>query len=95
MSSDTSHACPHCDEKLLPWRSPDMTTWGGNVQLVCFNDECPYFAKGWEWMKSQFNVNASYRYRLDPVTGDNGPIAVWNRDALKDQITEEPPAPTS
>ena len=36
-----------------------------------------------------------YRFTLDPVSGDHGPIAVWNRDALKDQITEEPSAPTS
>jgi hypothetical protein len=40
-------------------------------------------------MQEKFNVRASYRHRLDPLTGETGPLPVWSRDALKDQIVEE------
>ena len=89
MSEKKTHECPHCGNRLLPWRSPDMTTWGGRVQFVCFQDECPYFARGWDWMKQKYNVLASYRYRLDPESGESGPLPVWSRTALKNQVVSE------
>jgi hypothetical protein len=90
MSDSTPKpTCPHCGSVLDPWQSPDMTTWGGRIQLICFNDECPYYIRGWNWMKEKYNVVASYRYRLDPDTGQSGPIAVWSPTALKNQIVDE------
>lgn len=82
-------SCPHCEAKLLPWRSPDLTSWGGKVQLICLNDECPYYVRGWDWMKEKYDVVASYRYRLDPETGDSGPLPVWSQTALKNQVVSE------
>jgi len=87
--SDKIYTCPYCGEKLLNWNVPEMACWGTRVQFVCFNDECSYFVKGWDWMKSQYEVNASYRYRLDPETGEEGPLPVWSKDALKSGIIEE------
>ena len=82
------HTCPHCDSQLLKWSNPDGSSWGQVFQYVCFNDECPYYKRGWEWMSDQFNAHASYRYRLDPATGETGPLPVWSDDALKDQIID-------
>lgn len=89
----SEYSCPHCNSRLLPWRSPDLTSWGGKVQYICFNDECPYFVRGWEWMKEQFNVVASYRHRLDPETGESGPLPVWSKSAMKKQIVSEKETP--
>jgi hypothetical protein len=37
-------------------------------------------------MRQKFNVNASYRHRLDPTTGETGPLPVWSEDALRSGI---------
>jgi len=81
--------CPHCGAALSRWRTPALSSWGGVWQWVCFNDECRYYIEGWTWMATEFNVHASYRYRLDPNTGESGPLPVWSPDALKDQIVTE------
>ncbi len=81
--------CPHCQAEMRPWSVPGESTWGEGIQYVCFNDECPYFLRGWQWMKTQYNAHASYRYRLNPQTGEKGPLPVWSVDALKNQIVEE------
>ncbi len=89
MSEKKPYTCPHCGAKLLPWRSPDMSSWGGDIQYICFNDECEYFIRGWNWMMEHFEQTVSYRHRFDPETGDSGPIPVWSKSALKDLIVEE------
>ncbi len=86
MDPQNQVRCPYCHEMLKRWVSPELTSWGGEFQLVCFNDACPYYVRGWIWMESQFKVSASYRYRLDPVTGEAGPLAVWSNGALKNRI---------
>jgi hypothetical protein len=84
-----SYDCPHCGTRLLPWRSPDLTSWGGKVQYICFNDECPYYVRGWKWMKDNYDVVASYRHRLDPDSGESGPLPVWSQTAHKGQVLSE------
>jgi hypothetical protein len=84
--TESKPTCPHCQSKLAPWRSPDLTSWGGKIQLICINDDCPYYVRGWDWMKKKYNVVASYRHRLDPETGESGPLPVWSPTALKNQL---------
>ena len=89
MPFDDRQVCPHCQTPLTRWVSPALTSWAGACQYVCFNDDCPYYVRGWAWMRDRFNVTASYRHRLDPVTGETGPLPVWSPEALRDQIASD------
>ena len=81
--------CPHCGGKLVRWENPEFCSWGRAFQYVCFNDECPYFVRGWAWMNEHYNVRASYRFRFDPETGEKGPLPVWSKNALRSNILGE------
>jgi hypothetical protein len=88
MNQEVRFVCPHCNHDLQPFELPDNTGWQTEFQLACFNDECPYFRRGWEHMESNFAVKASYRYRVDPANGRPSPLPVWSVDALKDRILD-------
>jgi len=89
MSEQEKPKCRHCDVEMKKWRTPANSTWGTDFQWVCFNDQCPYFLRGWEHIFKTQNVKASYRYRLNPLTGSSGPLPCWSYDAHKDQIIED------
>ena len=81
--------CPHCGQKLKKWETPPESTWGTDFQYVCFNDECPYFVRGWDWMKEKYNATASYRHRYNPRNGEAGPLPVWSYNAMKNSIVDD------
>ncbi len=74
---------------MLKWKTPPLSTWSTPWQWVCFNDQCPYYVRGWDWMLESQNVKASYRHRQDPQTGAGGPLPVWSAGAHRDSIIEE------
>ncbi len=81
--------CPHCNGKMDKWSTPDNSTWVNEFYLVCFNDDCPYFIKGWAHLKNTQNVNASYRHQVNPETGVSSPLPCWSKDAHKDRIIKD------
>jgi hypothetical protein len=81
--------CPHCGSTLKKWLVPDKATWDEEYFRVCFNDDCPYYKEGWDWMKEQYSQNASYRYTLNPRTGASLQIPVWSAAATREMIVEE------
>ena len=86
MAQQEVKSCPHCGKELVSWANPQFSSWSSECQMVCFNDQCPYFVRGWQWMNERFAVNASYRFRYDPSTGETGPLPVWSREALRSGI---------
>ena len=89
MNQQETLKCPHCEVKMKKWRTPADSTWGTAFQWVCFNDECPYFVRGWDHIMETQKVTASYRHRLNPETGTSGPLPVWTYNAHKDRIIED------
>ena len=84
----TQPRCPHCGDPLQAFELPEQGGWDSPFHVACFNDDCPYYTRGWEWMESQYGVRASYRFRIDPATGVASPLAVWSRDAIKNRILD-------
>jgi hypothetical protein len=68
---------------------PVDASWTEDFFLVCFDDACPYYIKGWEWMKEQFHQKTSYRFMISPTTGAASPLPVWSPEAMRDLIVED------
>jgi len=81
-------SCPHCGQTLQAFELPESSGWDTGFHLACFNDDCPYYRRGWERMAREYSVKASYRYRVNPATGKALPLAVWSAEALKNRIIE-------
>ncbi len=87
--AEISRTCPHCGSHLKKWRVPAESSWSEEFFFVCFNDDCSYYRKGWEWMKEQYNQKASYRFTVNPTTGMSSMIPVWSDAATREMIVEE------
>ncbi len=81
--------CPHCHQPMKKWRTPDFSTWSASYFYVCFNDECPYFVRGWEHMEKTVQQKMSYRHHYDPSRDFSGPLPVYSKHALKGDILED------
>lgn len=81
--------CDHCGSKMRRMEVPPLAQFDAPYIYVCFNDECEYFQRGWQWMLTRYASKTSYRFKVDPFTGEKGPLPVWSEDALKDNIMDE------
>ena len=89
MNDQEIPRCKHCNEAMKKWQPPADSTWSTTFLWVCFNDECPYFIRGWDHMMKTQEVKASYRHSLNPETGTTGPLPTWSHDAHRDRIIED------
>ncbi len=89
VSENQKHRCPHCNATLKRWQTPEDSSWGGAVRLVCFNDDCPYYVRGWQVMMERQAASCSYRHLFNPDSGYTGPVPVWSASALRDGILED------
>ena len=87
--ADISRICPKCQARLRKWRVPDEASWSEEFFYVCFNDDCPYYQEGWQWMKEHYNQHASYRYAVNPTNGASLPLPVWSASATKEMIVDD------
>lgn len=81
--------CPHCGQKMSKFMVPGDSTWGECNWLVCFNDECSYYVRGWDHMMKTMAVKCSYRHRYDPTTNACGPMPVYSPQMGRENIVEE------
>jgi SAM-dependent methyltransferase len=83
--------CPHCGEKMLKWAVPDnpfKVTWDNEFMYICFNDECPYYVRGWDFMYRAGNRKSSYRLMYNPEKDCCKPIPVPTPKALRESIMD-------
>ena len=82
--------CRYCNATLKRVEMPVELAWDNPIQYVCFNDECSYFVKGWDWMWENYGSKVSYRYRIiNAEKGTSSPLMVWSKDAIRSHIVEE------
>ena len=83
--------CPYCTEKLKKWAVPNNPfayTWDNEFMYICFNDRCPYYVRGWDFMYKEGNTGVSYRLMYNPETDCCMPIPVPTPRALKEGIID-------
>lgn len=56
--------------------------WGTPFLWVCFNDECTFFVKGWEHMMNTYGQLTSYRYMVEPDSGNCGVLPAFSHEYL-------------
>jgi len=88
MINGKKTVCPYCNQEMKKWKIPQTTTWNDTFFYVCFNDNCPYFMEGWDYMWETQKARASYRCRLDSDSDKYAPLPVWSREALRNNIME-------
>jgi len=79
------------EERLKKWIIPDNPfgcTWDNEYMYICFNDGCPYFVRGWEFMQKEGN-SGSYRLMYNPEKDTCRPVPVPTARALRESIVDE------
>lgn len=93
MSMPKPH-CPHCDQEMSLWEVPpvnfsDGLGWGAPYLFMCFNDDCPFYKRGWESMRENYAHNCSYRCMNYPGTEQFEAIPVFSPAGGTGQIIDD------
>ena len=77
--------CPDCRQKMSLWEVPpinfsDGLGWGTPYLFVCFNDDCPSYKSGWQNLRDQVEIPASYRCYIEPGTTNFEYMPVFRDD---------------
>jgi len=88
MTSEKKPVCPYCKKEMKKWKVPVASTWENEFFYVCFNENCPYFIEGWQYMWETQKTYASYRCKFDPNSGKYMPLPAWSVNALKENIMD-------
>jgi len=83
MKLDKAPNCPYCGKETEKYDCPpfhfaDGLGWGTDFLYVCFNDDCPPYVKGKQYMVEKYGQAASYRYMVYPDTGQEDTIVAAN-----------------
>jgi SAM-dependent methyltransferase len=81
--------CPYCQEKMRKWAVPNnlfANNWDNEFMYICFNDCCPYYVRGWDFMYKKGNRGVSYRLMYNPEKDCCSPIPVPTPGALREGI---------
>jgi hypothetical protein len=85
--------CPHCSGEMTLCHAPpvhvgDGLGWGSEYFLVCLNNSCPLFVKGWDHIANQYGHVGSYRHMAIPNTKETYSMMVATRDAFTGSIVD-------
>lgn len=86
--------CPHCNEEMKLWEVPPITFsdglgWGSPFLFLCFNDECPLYARGWKDMEENYAQRASMRCFNYPGTEQFECMPVFSAMGGQGQIIDD------
>jgi len=93
LKNGNNPTCPHCSRTMEEYQMPDVRysdvpIWGSNFLWVCTNDDCPLFVNGWKNMAEKHGQLASFRYMIQPDSGEAGVIPAFNANVF-DVLMEE------
>ena len=93
-AASMARACPHCSQPMQRWRASQNEFGDGmgfcvDILLVCFNDACPMYVKGWNSLFENFRRVGSVRYFYDPGDGSQGVLPVAHKGAMRGDIIQE------
>jgi hypothetical protein len=80
--------CKYCGSELKKINLPVDSDFNVPYLFACFNDECGYYVRGWEWMRKNYNATASYRYKYNPFLEDDGPLPVASPYSWKEMLDD-------
>jgi hypothetical protein len=86
--------CTYCGKAMSIWEVPqfpfeDGLGWGTPYLFVCFNNQCPMYAQGWDHIRRNYGRHASYRCICYPGENTFGCMAIFSQNGATGQIVED------